>query len=208
MSDFIPVPEVEDGDYWTAAQQNTYIRDNLDYLYRASLNPGLRLYSQQDPGIGVSTFIFTSIPTTYENLQVVIYGRGSNAALSVDVAVRFNSDSGINYGYSSHLSNGTTDSRSGNPDTTYIVPGLVPAASAPSGLVGSIKMWIMGYKGTTLNKGIVAESGWMESRSSGGVFLRQAYGFWASTAAINRIEIYPVTGNFMPGTVVSIYGGH
>lgn len=146
-----------------------------------------------------------SIPATYRHLRVVVLGRSDTAAAGATLLMRFNNDSAGNYDnvlQSYQGTNGSGDSSAAAATSARI--GTVAAASATSGEAGMCEVLIPNYAGTTFQKVAmsVGNSGIGTTVQEVGQFSSQ----WNSTSAITRITVLPGAGNFIAGTVVSLYG--
>ena len=75
-----------------------------------------------------TTFTFTSIPNTYQHLQLrAIFQR--NGGTQLDVGIRFNSDTGSNYSQHYLSGDGSTASASGAASSSYVSIGVGPGTS-------------------------------------------------------------------------------
>ena len=72
-------------------------------------------------GTGSSaTITFSSIPSTYEHLQIRFTGKGTGSA-EVDTSIRFNSDTGSNYAWHQVYGYGTSAAASNGTSTNKIL---------------------------------------------------------------------------------------
>lgn len=154
-----------------------------------------------------NSFDFSSIPSTYVDLEVVVTGRGSHASAEA-FAMRFNNDSGSNYDYIRLQASSTSVSSADIHGVTSLEVGVMPGTTNPASSVGTTRIRIFNYAGTTFNKGFLSNgSDKQGSDASGPQSTRQWSGQWRSTAAINRIQIFHPTGStFLAGTRCTIYG--
>jgi hypothetical protein len=138
----------------------------------------------------------SSIPATYKNLQLVIR-LFKPATDNRSLILRFNNDStGVYY------DTDTTAVYAADATQTSITIGINNDNSVAEGLTIAN---IYDYANTTTYK--LAESLSLQNNASitTSFNLRQANGFWKSTAAINRIDLLADSGNFTSGTVF-LYG--
>ena len=148
-----------------------------------------------------ATITFTSIPSTYTDLIVVLNGNGSRAATSDDTGLRLNSDSGANYSETIIIGNGTSASSSRASSVNEMFQNTNFRIGATSGARSTIIYHFMNYSNTTTYKTVLGRS----NVSDFGVV--EGVGLWRSTAAINTIYLYNYTSNaFTAGTTATLYG--
>lgn len=151
---------------------------------------------------GASTVTFSSIPSTYQHLQIR-YVSETDSASNYNY-MRFNSDTGTNYsnhflwgqGASNAFSSGTSNDtniyggRTYNGNNTYWGAGIID---------------IFDYANTNKNKTVKIISGDDVDGTSGLPILISA--LWRSTSAITTIELRPqVSGNFRQYSKFALYG--
>lgn len=169
--------------------------------------PALTLITETVTSSSASSVSFTSIAATWRDLVVVVRGRGTKSAVSCTVGMRFNNDSGSNYdridGEVTQAGLTTGEVVAG----TSIGVGYLAAANAPANVADTIEIIIADYKGTTFQKAVRAPASTLKvGNSSNSIFTVSTAGWWRSTAAITRVDVFPDTGGFVDGTVVSLYG--
>lgn len=141
-------------------------------------------------GSTTASYTFSSIPSTYTDLRVVING---NLTSLEDIGVRFNGDSGTNYSYTGLTGTGSsaTSGRQSNQNYAYV-----------GSLDGSASMTsydFMNYSNATTYKTFLNRT------SAAGWVVYARVGLWRSTAAINSISLTPVN-SFATGTTLTLYG--
>lgn len=148
----------------------------------------------------VSTYTFSSIPSTYQHLQIRVLGK---TAADTYFRVRINGDTGTNYSRHSLYGDGTSAGTEGNAvalssfpflGTNVNVGGTQPAA----GIVD-----IHDYASTTKNKTIRSFAG---SDMNGSGEIKLASSLWNSTSAVNSVTIFTAGDNFATGTTIALYG--
>lgn len=147
---------------------------------------------------------FTSIPQGYRNLSLALTARGDTAATGVDMYMQFNADTGTNYDREYIGANTTTAGANGNSATAQAPIAYIAAASSPANDAGSGKITIFNYASTNWNKNATSVS--MNNPSTGAVNPNIIGFVWRSTAAITSLLLAPVAGNFVAGSVFSLYG--
>ena len=145
---------------------------------------------------------FTSIPSTYTDLRLVIYGRGTYASTTFGGYGRFNNDSGSNYSYSRLFSDGTAQSQGASNQDTFGV-GELPSANATANVFGQTVIDILNYSNTTTFKTILVRTSTITSSSYTFTYVN----LWRNTAAINRITFGTAGLNSMKaGSMATLYG--
>ena len=150
---------------------------------------------------GSSAIAFTTIPATYKHLQIrmSINNSGADAALFT-----FNSDSGSNYIYHRLVGNGTSATAAASSARTSIPVNASIGFPSGSNIFGGSIMDILDYTSTNKNKTTRTLSG-QDSNGSGGVEFDS--GLWFATpAAITRIDIVPAVGTFSQYSSFALYG--
>ena len=132
---------------------------------------------------GAASIDFSSIPSTYTDLLLVISARSAYAAQYNFCALTFN---GSATGYSARYISGigtTVSSSTGYTDKFRID---APAASNTASTFGSTQIYIPNYAGST-NKSVSMD--WVyESNSTSNNEMQLQAGLWSNTAAITSIK--------------------
>lgn len=150
-----------------------------------------------------TTFTFTSIPNTYQHLQLrAIFQR--NGGTQLDVGIRFNSDTGSNYSQHYLSGDGSAASASGAASSSYVSIGVGPGTST-SNMFGVSIIDIHDYASTTKNKTVRAAGG-ADTNNTGISAVRLWSGAWYNTNAISSLTIYPFGDAMNTGTVFALYG--
>lgn len=147
-------------------------------------------------GSSQATVTFSSISANYTDL-VLVFSATSVSGFTFVIS-RFNNDSTANYSYTLLQGDGSTASstRGTNSSSPYV--GLV---NTGTGSVNMYKLQIQNYSNTTTNKTLITNGGIAGNRVQAGVTL------WRSTAAINRIDLFPDGGDsFATGSTFTLYG--
>jgi len=162
----------------------------------------LVLISRQILTADATSIDFPSIPADYEDLVLVLQGRGTAPATEFRPLIRFNNDSGANYDYSrwNRWGNVTLASQ-----TSAEISSL-PGANASANKASDFTLEIINYKRTTFFKSAHATSSFSQDAAAAGQSPTAAAISWRSTAAINKITLLPSSGAFAVGTVISLYG--
>lgn len=154
-------------------------------------------------GSASSSVTFSGISGSYRNLYVTIMARSSASPTTVNV--QFNGDTGSNYSFQGMFSQNTSTpgSYSAASGTSFGM-NSIPGSAAPAGQAGSIVFYVLNYAGTTFWKNVIA-NGYRSDGSS--VFqIDTAGGSWHNTAALTSITLTSGSGNFIAGSVFTLYG--
>lgn len=154
---------------------------------------------------GSAASVSLSIPSGYNHLQVVVTARGDTAGTGGQFFfLRFNGDSGSNYVYQYLYGVGaTTTSANAGGATTGVRVGVSPIASDAASYFGSANI-VCGNISSAVFKPVTSNFTSAVSASSG--YAGTGGGCWLSTAAVTSVAVFPVSGNFVAGSSMSIYG--
>jgi len=157
-------------------------------------------------GTGSSgTITFSSIPSTYQHLQIRYVCRSSRASTDDGINLQFNSDTGSNYARHQLFGNGATASASGGTTQSNIPVGVATAASVAANIIGVGIIDIHDYASATKYKTIRSFSGDDQNNTNGILYLRS--GLWQSTTAISSISlISSSSSNWTTQTTFALYG--
>jgi hypothetical protein len=156
--------------------------------------------------VAAASVTFSSIAATYRDLRLVVRGRGSKSADWIELRIRLNGDTGLNYDSNWTINNASAffDGDSLAQDQMFI--GQLPGATAVANVAGCMEVMLPDYRGTTFHKTMHGMGAHKRQNSTGNQFNYNLSGVWRSTAAITSVTVLPDTGNFVVGTVVSLYG--
>jgi hypothetical protein len=144
---------------------------------------------------------FSAIANTWRDLLIVVRGRGDTAATTAQVQVQANGDTGNNYDCE-------VDNRFGQAASDAVASmrlGDLIAGSSPANFPGAVRIHVFNYRGTTFYKAFNSLNGVLTD-TSGSMFTNRNTGWWRSTAAITSLKVFLSAGNFVDGSVVSLYG--
>lgn len=147
-------------------------------------------------GSAASTITFSSIPSTFTDLRIVMIGTAQSASFLAGL-VRFNSDTGSNYSYTWMYGDGSAAGSGRASNQTTI--NLINWTSINSTTPGLLTFDVLSYAGST-NKTILG-TGSNDQNGSGSV--ERVVGLWRSTSAINTITL---SNAFGTGFTATLYG--
>jgi hypothetical protein len=152
------------------------------------------------PYTTTSTVVFSSIPSTYQHLQIRGFAAGSTAA---NITVRFNNNSATNYSWHYFEGTGAGTSTGSGADGTYILgPVVTNTASAYTSMV----MDVLDYSNTNKNKTTRIYSG--VDLNGSNTWLNMFSGAWYNntSSAINSITLTLGGGTFTSNSHWALYG--
>jgi hypothetical protein len=153
-------------------------------------------------GSNQASIDFTSIPSTYTDLQVLISPRVAENNVAVNLYGKFNSSSSgyTNkrlYGYGSGQGS-DSDPSGGNAFSL----GLINGNTSTSSTFGNIALYIPNYAGSNYKSLSVDSVGEQNGTSPFATFTA---GLWSNTAAITSISIYAAT-DLLTNSTAYLYG--
>jgi hypothetical protein len=148
--------------------------------------------TQTVTGSAAASVTFSSIPSTYTDLVVVVQGLLTTGA--DNVCLQFNGDTGSNYSVTVLLGDGTSASSFRTSNTSNCGRDVI------SNIQGNVIYNINNYSNATTYKTVLGRS------SATNYGARTSVSMWRNTAAINQIVLFPTAYTFNVGTVLSIYG--
>jgi hypothetical protein len=155
-----------------------------------------------------SSIDISSIPQTYQHIEILISARTDRAATDDLPTLRFNNDSAANYDYNEIAAISTSDTVTSVAAQTSGRWGFIVGNTATADNFSAARITIPNYAMTNQRKSWISWSSIIKTTGTSSTYGQNLFaGMWRSTAAINRITLLPGTGpNFLAGTVVSIYG--
>ena len=153
---------------------------------------------------GAAEIEFTSIPGTYQHLQLRVVARTSRATSNDYMGIRVNGDT-ANYAYHSLGGTGSSAFASGSASQAYVyTPNILTAANSTASVFAALYVDVLDYanssKATTL-RGF----GGQDQNGSGNVGLFS--GLWTSTNAVTSLALTTGTGtNWVQHSTAALYG--
>jgi hypothetical protein len=196
------ITKLSSGSSFTNLQKyDSFLAGNSAYI------PGDFVSIASTTGTGSSgTITFSSIPSTYKNLQIRVNIRTDVAATSSSVLLYANGDTGANYIRHNLTGNGVTVTAgaSAAPASSVFTIFRATGSTAAANATGVGVLDIIDYASTTKNKVFKAVTGNEDNTTAGQIILYS--GAWLSTSAINSITLYLSSGNFTTQSTFSLYG--
>jgi len=149
---------------------------------------------------GVASITFSSIPTTYTDLVVLVSCRSSQVGAFADYGkITFNSSSST-FSYRDFYGNGTTaSSTNGAVNTIFVYQGNAATAST----FGNASIYIPNYTGSN-NKSFSIDS--VVENNGTTAYQTITAGLWSTTTAINSVGLAPASGTWLEHSTFTRYG--
>jgi len=153
-------------------------------------------------GSNTASLDFSSIPSTYTDLVLVIRYAGS--LNDQNSRLRFNNDTASNYSRTVILGDGTSATSTRSTSATFIqmVTNYGAGTSLASGNYHIIQ--IQNYANTTTYKTALARTNAQNNSGAGEV--GATVGLWRSTSAINQVTYSQGSGDIITGSTATLYG--
>lgn len=157
-------------------------------------------------GSAAADITFSSIPSTYNHLMIIISGRCSSGSVNgTDLLVQLNSDTGVNYRHARNTKYGAAGSTvtiEGGNNFSSMSLGNLWGGTSNSNTISGAQMIFPNYKGTTLTKSMIFNGGCMTDSPGAG----SGFGQWINFSAVTTIKIFSTGGNLDTGTRATLYG--
>ena len=149
---------------------------------------------------GAASIDFTSIPSTYTDLQLVLSLR-SSGTLTPYARLRFN---GSSTGYSNRRLNGDGSTAvSGSPTDAYIVLGVANTTSQTSNTFSSHNIYIPNYAGSS-NKLVSSDNASENNATTAYIYLMA--GLWSNSAITSIVITDENAANWGQYSTATLYG--
>lgn len=156
---------------------------------------------------GASSIEFTSIPGTYQHLQIRFIGRCDEAAFGNYARIQVNGDTGNNYAHHHVYGTGTSALASATTSTAQIIAYRIPGASHSANIFGAVVLDLLDYASTSKTKTLRYFGGLdgNTNNTQGQVWVGS--GLWNSTSAVTSVKLQPsVSVNWVQFTTAALYG--
>lgn len=153
---------------------------------------------------GASTIDFTSIPSSFTDLQILVSSRGTNAANDAPLFLTFN---GSTSSYSHIYVLGTGSTADSGTDAygvggTKIYAGTIDGANNTSNTFANTSIYVSNYAGSS-SKSLSIDS--VEEGNSVQQYAVLVGALWSNSSSINRVTL-TTSSNFAQHTTAVLYG--
>jgi hypothetical protein len=143
-----------------------------------------------------STVTFSSIPSTYRDLIVVM---SIKLTAGAETKVQFNS-SAANYSMVQAAFTGSSNFSNGGGGNSWV--WITPNSFTSTGEFDNCVMHIMDYSATDKHKGYVSRYDSLSTNT----YSNMIAGRWSETQAISSLAIYVSSNSFTSGSTFALYG--
>ncbi len=157
---------------------------------------------------GAADVTFTSIPSTFQHLQIRGFARTSRATFGVD-ALRFqlNGDPSANYSWHHMRGDGSATEAAAGANASYMESQRILGTTTGSGFGGLI-IDLLDYKNTSKYTTARVLGGVDTNGTVGGIggAVMITSGSWRNTAAVTSVKLYGDAANFAQYSHFALYG--
>ena len=169
-------------------------------------SPTMILISGQTLGGTTASVTFSSIPSTYNDLRLVVSARGDTAAYPVAIKIAFNGDSATNYSYTNLLGDGSAGSSSKASSQTVDQIVNMDGASATASTFGSWELYIPNYTSTGSKPFMGIDVIETNDTTAAHAEIQVNAHLYRGGSAISSIVLTPASGNFVQYSSFYLYG--
>lgn len=148
--------------------------------------------------------IFDGIPAGLGGLRITGALRGTTAFTNVRLNLRLNDDSSAGaYRWQRFYGSNTTATVAAGSSATMAEVGTIPDSTSPANSYALVDIHIPAYDSTIMHKSIAARfyAGWGGGTSQ----MSGSYGgLWQKTEAVDRIMLFPTSGQFAAGSSLTL----
>jgi hypothetical protein len=151
---------------------------------------------------GAASIDFSSIPSTYTDLQILLSARTTRSGNNDFIQIRFN---GSTTNYSARFLYGSSTAQSFTDTKIY---GYTSSAPSTANTFGSLSYYVPNYLSSN-NKSVSIDSVSENNASTADSYaLCLVAGLWSNTSAITSITLQPLSGtdNFVQYSTAYLYG--
>lgn len=163
---------------------------------------------RQGPLGQAASSISFKVATDFTNLQITFTARSDQATARETFFLEFNGDTGSNYGNVQLIGNNGAVTSSGfaalvAPSGTSI--GSMPGATGFANAASSGEILIPAYT-SPFTKLAIGRTSEVDAVAVANEWIFNSTVFWSQTQAITSITLLAAAGNFVAGSVFSLYG--
>jgi len=165
------------------------------------------LISSQTLGGTTASVTFSSIPTSYNDLKLVVSARGDTAAAQIAITLKLNGDTGTNYSQFEIYGNSSTGAAlgAGSNNSTDTFQNI-SAASTTASTFGAWDVYISNYNSTGSRQYFGIDVSENNSATANNSLINASAHLYRGAAGITSITLTPGAGNFVQYSNFYLYG--
>jgi hypothetical protein len=175
-----------------------------DFVIPAPLGDFESIATVTVTGATQASIDFTSIPSTYQHLQIRGLVRDNRSGITLNSSqMRINSDSGNNYAWHLLYGDGSSATSAAGSSASFGYLSVHTGASATADRFGVFVADFLDYNNTNKTKTVRCLTG-VDNNGSG--FARLGSVLWNNTNAITSISIFPESASWVTNSTIALYG--
>lgn len=148
--------------------------------------------------------ITIAVPAGFSALSCIWNARSAQAAVVVNMGLRFNGDTSNSYLWQEfQVENATSSAANSGGVSSYIQIGVAPAASATASYFGTGSFTVTNPSSSVFKSAVGVS---YATDSTTDQFVGPYGGQWANTGAITSVTLVATAGNLVVGSMLSITG--
>lgn len=171
-----------------------------------TLGGGWTLIERYTADNTTGTKTFSSIPSSFSNLNLIGHGRSSVASVEDDLLIRLNGDATANYDYQQLISFDSSVISIGTAGATSALIASWTGNTGTAGNTGNVDLLLPRYADSVFSKSFKSENYNIQTNTVAGQRIRAIGGSWRNTAAVNSMTVFLSAGNYMTGSVLELWG--
>ena len=164
------------------------------------------LISSQVLGSSAASVTFSSIPSTYNDLKLVVSARGDTAAATGLIRMYLNNDSGTNYSFTYILGNSSAASGTRYSSITTNNSISYDEATSTTSTFGSSEIYIPNYNSTSSKPFFNINVTENNSSAADSADIKAVASLYSGTSGISSIMLSPAANNFVANSSFYLYG--
>lgn len=170
-------------------------------------NPTMTLISSQTLGGTTASVTFSSIPSTYNDLKLVISARGDSVSgYTTFFTIKLNGDTGTNYSDTFIQGNSSAILSSHHSSVTSDQDSVFDNANATASTFGSTEIYIPNYNSTGSKPYFNINVTENNLASAGTAYVQAEASLYRGASGISSITLTPSSGNFVQYSNFYLYG--
>lgn len=167
---------------------------------------GEAFYQEVITSASQASATISGIPGGYRSIELTVEARCSTAAGFQQLLMQLNGDTAANYVYAeAHTASGGWSVNSGGTGATSACIGNIPDTASTANSAGNVILNFPNYTGTVFNKSFSGHGGVPAGAyAAGTVYTGTVFGNWKNATAITSIKVFPASGNFINGSLISV----